>query len=197
MREKKILELQDVVFPNDEVPRTEVLHPGEWWNWKWLDSPSHCEQVADALQGLLPPVSGKILFLDKEPSENRNRVGRVFCGTPFVSNLTIAENIRLPVLFENDAEARRSLEKRVTEILEACGETELSAERPDRLSDPDRCYWQWVRALSRPRDLYVFEGDAHILLSNKYLHVMEEFLKCEMDRGAAVVTLTFRERKRG
>lgn len=198
MNEKTILELQEVVFPdNDPVPCSATLHAGEWWNWQWLDSPSHCEQVADILQGLAEPISGKISFLGKAPSESRNRVGRIFCGTPFVSNLTIAENIRLPVLFENDSHAKKILETRVHEILKACGAQELSTERPDRLSDPERCFWQWVRALSRPRDLYLFEGDTHILLSNQYLEIMKKFVKREMEGGAAVVTLSFRNRKRG
>lgn len=191
MEKNEVITLEGVLFSGEETPRTQSLFSGERWVWDHLAGPSHCEFVADCLQGLAKPAQGRISFLGKAPAFHRNAVGRIFCGTAFVSNLTIAENLRVAPFFERDPAAVSLCEERIRMILDACGIDRVCEERPVALSDTERCFWQWVRALSRPRDLFLFE-DAFSLLPAQHESVLKEMLSRELNRGAALIVLEYR-----
>ena len=119
-----------------------------------------------------------------------SRVGRIFCGNAFVSNLTIAENLRLAITFAGESGSDGEQEKRIREILDACGVEEICTQRPVQLTDAERCFWQWVRALSRPRDLFVFE-EAEALLAPAFQAALHRLLDAALAEGAALVSLTY------
>lgn len=183
-----ILELDRLQIPGDPTPRSGTLSPGGRWEWT-VPTPALCEAWADALQGLIEPESGSVTFLGLPPERNRNRVGRIFCGTAFVSNLTIAENIWVTPQFERDPEAIREMERTLAGVLAACGVEQVSAERPAQLREPEKRFWQWIRALSRPRDLFILE-DGFRLLPQRYREPLKRLLDDALARGAALITLS-------
>ena len=184
-----ILELDQLRIAGDPAVRSGILRAGERWDWN-APTASLCEMWGDVLQGLAEPEEGTVRFIGGAPREHCNRVGRIFCGTAFVSNLSIEENIRVAPLFERDREAERELERGLAETLAACGVDRLSAERPARLSESEKCFWQWVRAFSRPRDLFILE-DAFRLLPETRRAPLMRLLDRALADGAACITLSY------
>lgn len=188
MKEQPILELDGVAASEGIPPRSGRLMPGGHWLWTDLEDAARCERWADIIQGMAEPFSGRVAFLGGDPARARNRVGRVFSGTAFVSNLTIEENLFVVPAFESRL-ALRLAEERVRQILDRCGVRDICTERPVALNAPDRLFWQWVRALSRPRDLFLFE-DAFTLPQER-LSPLRGVLEEEIGRGAAFVGLSY------
>ena len=182
---KALLKIDQLLLPGSQTARSGELLPGGRWDWVGLAGPSECELAGDILQGMAEPAGGTVSC-----DCPRERVGRIFCGTAFVSNLTIAENLRFALPFSADPNAKAHLEARLAEILAACAIKEVSTSRPAQLTDADRCFWQWVRALSRPRDLFIFE-QATALLAPACREPLQHLLDREIAEGAALVSLSY------
>lgn len=190
MNNTSILTLKEVVFTDGAEPRSGELKPGERWNWDRLAGPSLCELIGDVLQGMAQPQRGTVTFLGDAPEKHRERVGRIFCGNAFVSNLSISENLRMAIPFTEEPEADAHLETRLREILDACGVKSICEDRPVKLTDAERCFWQWVRALSRPRDLFIFEHASNLLME-QYRAPLNRLVDQALASGAALINLSY------
>jgi ABC-type thiamine transport system ATPase subunit len=190
MNANPILKVDGLVITGSVTSRTGELLPGGKWDWVGLAGPTECELTGDILQGMADPKDGTVTFLGGDPSAHRERVGRIFCGNAFVSNLTIAENLRLAIPFSDESDSEARLETRLREILDACGVKEICTQRPVQLTDAERCFWQWVRAFSRPRDLFIFE-EATVLLAPMYRQPLQKLLDAALAEGAALVSLSY------
>ncbi len=110
--------------------------------------------LCDLAQGLLSPTEGIIKFMgerweDMSPSsqsDRRGRIGRVFHGRGWISNLSVYDNIILGQMFHSSSKASDV----VAQANEFAQELELDSipmVRPDTLRSDSLKKYQWVRAL--------------------------------------------------
>lgn len=120
--------------------------------------------LADLASGLLDPASGQIQFAGTpwsarsadEAAAARARIGRVFDGPGWVSNLDVDENVTLPARYHRlleDAESYRQAQA----LAERLGLAALPAGRPAHAPRTELRQAEWVRALLGPRQLIILE----------------------------------------
>jgi ABC-type lipoprotein export system ATPase subunit len=152
--------------------------------------------LADLAEGLLLPDAGTVFFCGNDwnrisPDQGaglRGRIGRVFEGQAWVSNLDVDENITLR-LRHHDRRPVEAIEEEAQALAERLGLGELPRKRPAWVSRYNLQRAQWVRALLGTPDmlllcypeLHVPETDA-----NRLAAVLMEY--CE--GGGAVVWFT-------
>lgn len=152
--------------------------------------------LCDLAVGTLAPVRGTVRFMGEDwgllkPFRHgvlRGRVGRVFAGQAWVSNLSVAENVLLPQRHHT----RRSESDLVDEahvLARAFGLATLPAARPEALRPNDLVRWQWVRAfLGAPRLLVLEEPEAGAWEEQKAL--LRERTRLSVRDGSAVLWVT-------
>jgi ABC-type transporter Mla maintaining outer membrane lipid asymmetry ATPase subunit MlaF len=129
-------------------------------NWKvgageyWVVGGMHAAGKTDLismLTGLTPPMDGEyrlfgrpMPFSGDEPAAERLRIGRVFEHGQLLHQLTIKENVALPLRYHRDIEWQE-VERRVGAMLEA---TELSP-HADALPGRVARHWQKRAGLAR------------------------------------------------
>ncbi|MCB9899677.1 MAG: hypothetical protein H6825_16850 [Planctomycetes bacterium] len=153
--------------------------------------------LADAAQGLVRPRAGRVLFEgrpwhERRPSETiaaRARIGRVYEGAEWVSNLDLDENVILPACHHT----RRGEEEIVAEALALARSfqlEELPAVRRPLASRVDLRALALVRALLGAPRLLLLErplrDGAHALLAAG----LAEGLRRAREGGAAVLWTT-------
>ncbi len=129
------------------------LAPGDL---AWIDSEPGREDLplADLAEGLLDPDTGTVSFLGaswaamppEETLRRRARIGRVFAGHGWISNLNVNENVTLSQRHHTRRPVGEILEE-ATALARALGLPELPAVRPALCAPHDRRRAEWVRAL--------------------------------------------------
>jgi ABC-type lipoprotein export system ATPase subunit len=120
--------------------------------------------LADACEGLCDPDEGQIRFRDAEwralspdkAAAARARIGRVFAGPAWVSNLDLDENVTIRVRHHGLLRPREALE-RANELARRFGLDGLPTRRLAGLDAATLARAQWVRALLGAPDLLLLE----------------------------------------
>lgn len=154
---------------------------------------------ADLAEGLLAPESGTVEFLGKDwttltPDQAvkaRARIGRVFAGTAWVSNLDTDENVLL---------RERHHSRRPTSVLEAealawaqkFGLDDLPRQRPAWVRRSEFMRTQWVRSvLGKPRLLLLEYPETDV--TREELQTWQNALQQVRADGTAIVWFTLDE----
>jgi phospholipid/cholesterol/gamma-HCH transport system ATP-binding protein len=136
-----VIEMTGVTIPRLNDARRIVASEVNWTVRAkdfWVVTGMHDSGKTDFMllaAGLLPPIAGDIRLLGREPTdastllEWRRHVGFVFDGGQLLGDLTLAENVALPLRYHglgSEAEIR----SRVENLLNWTGLTKLSHSRP-------------------------------------------------------------------
>ncbi|MCP5421034.1 MAG: hypothetical protein H6970_06560 [Gammaproteobacteria bacterium] len=170
MTDHGVLELVDVSLHHWQTrqfglgPITFKLGPGECVLLTVAQAES-CSLIGDLAVGLLEPDNGYVRFLDrpwsaldgKALSAHRGRIGRLFAGHAWLSNLDVDENILLAAR-HHFADSLRSLRRHADALAEQLGLGETPHRRPTQLARHDLKLAQWIRALLGPKTLLVLEN---------------------------------------
>ena len=149
------------------------------------------------LGGLDSPTSGKILLKGKDISHlsdgnsskiRRSVIGFVFQFYNLVPNLSVEENILLPVLLDggNMKEFRGKLDG----ILEAVDLSDRRKHRPRELSGGQQQRVAIARALINDPDIIFADEPTGNLDSHAGTEVMELLARINSDRGRTIVMVT-------
>jgi phospholipid/cholesterol/gamma-HCH transport system ATP-binding protein len=158
---------------------------------------AQCETpLADAAAGLRSPASGAVRWHGSEWQTMdpwhaglcRGRIGRVFSGCAWVSNLNVDENVLLGAL-HHVFQRRAALQREANDLALWFGLDGLPAKRPNMLSSQDLQLAQCVRAFSDSPDLLVLEHPARDLADAEVDRLIGAVLQARA-RGAAVLWFT-------
>ncbi len=164
--------LRDVSLSIDEGERTAIMGP----------SGSGKSSLLNLMGGLDVPTSGSVMVagidlakLDEEERSlfRRGNVAYVFQAYHLMPTLTAAQNTALPLHLAGVA--RREIDRRVEESLEAVGLVERAKHLPDELSGGERQRVAIARALiTRPRLLLADEptGNLDTVRSEEVLQLL-------------------------
>jgi ABC-type transporter Mla maintaining outer membrane lipid asymmetry ATPase subunit MlaF len=152
-----VIEVEDATLVSMRAPS--VVHargidwsiaPGEFWVVAGLQGAGKTDLLM-MLAGLLPPASGACRwFGSEEPLGNegrladRLRVGLVFEGAQLLHQLTVRENVALPLRYHRN-QSLKSVAPAVDELLHVLGLTTLAEHSPGALGRN----WQRRAALAR------------------------------------------------
>lgn len=149
--------------------------------------------LADLANGLLEPEEGEVLlhgrlwrdYAPDEAAAERGRIGRVFEGAGWISNLDVDENITLSARYHAQLSEPDAL--RVAQELAArLGMKGLPAGRPTLHSYKDLRRAEWVRALMGEHALLILERPIRDLSPEWSVPLLAE-LDRRRAAGAAVV----------
>lgn len=120
--------------------------------------------LADLAMGLIPPDSGSVLFQGKDwarmkPDREiqlRSRIGRVFNGHGWISNLTVLDNITLCER-HNTLRPEDDIFEEAESIARAFGLDDIPAGQPAGIHPRDLRRAEWVRAFLGNPSLIVLE----------------------------------------
>ena len=149
------------------------------------------------LGGLDKPTSGSIklkgrelsAMKDKEESEMRRRdIGFVFQFYNLVPNLSVEENIMLPILL--DGKKLKHYESRLNEILELVGLSDRRKHTPRELSGGQQQRVAIARALVNEPDIILADEPIGNLDSKTGTEIMELFKRINKEKGKTVVQVT-------
>ena len=170
--------------------------------WVAIMGPSGCGKstLLHLLGGLDRPDAGTISLGDDEltgMSETelallrRRRVGYVFQFFNLVSDLSVAENVELPMLLVGasraDARARR------TALLEGFGLADLGVASPAQLSGGQQQRVAIARALANEPEVLLADEPTGNLDSAAMIEVLD-VLRANHDRGQTIVMVTHDDR---
>jgi putative ABC transport system ATP-binding protein len=142
------------------------------------------------MAGLVQPTSGRVSWpmLGSSPADRLGTVAVVFQGQSLLSELDVAENVGLPLLFAG--EPADSAAVRAVEMLRRVGIEELSAKLPEELSGGQAQRVAMARALvTRPRLILADEptGQLDRATGSHVISVLRE-AALEFDAGLVVAT---------
>ena len=137
--------------------------------------------LADAAEGLVEPLRGSVVFLGVDWREAaparaaglRSRIGRVFEGHGWISNLDIDENVALPLSYHTGRDPEEIL-KEANALAESLGLGRIPSVRPAFASRKDLRTAEWVRALL---------GDPALLILEDPLRGVPDELFADLRRG--------------
>lgn len=149
-----VIEMKGVAVSSQAFPDQAVLENVNWTVQRgeyWVIGGMHGSGKTDLMStaaGLLPPLSGEYHFLGHEMPifeehlvEERLRLALVFEGGQLLQNLTIQENIALPLRYHRPKTDARE----VTEIMELTGLSHVADDFPATVSRS----WQKRAGLAR------------------------------------------------
>ncbi len=149
------------------------------------------------LGGLDHPTSGSITIegtelasmQDKEQSIMRRRqVGFVFQFYNLIPNLTVEENILLPVLL--DGHKLKDFDKRLTEILTIVGLSDRRKHTPRELSGGQQQRVAIARALVNEPDIILADEPIGNLDSKTGTEIMELLKKINLEQKKTIIQVT-------
>lgn len=184
---KEILVLRDIEILINEGESVAIM------------GPSGCgkSSLLYLLGGLDVPTSGKVLFEEQDINKmndqskskmRRRKIGFVFQFFNLVQNLTVAENILLPITM--DGKKSSKYENELNEILEIVGLTERRKFTPRELSGGQQQRVAIARALiSNPKVILADEPIGN-LDSKSGMEIMELFRKINREKGITIMQVT-------
>ena len=161
-----------------------------------LDKQHPRTPLADAAEGLAIPHAGRVAFLRQDwtamsadgAAAGRARIGRVFRGTAWLSNLDVDENITLRERHTTQRSVQE-IEEEALALARTFGLDDLPRLRPAWMSRKDLMRAQWVRALlGRPALLLLESPEADV--TDSHLAALGAALAQARGRGAAIVWFT-------
>lgn len=160
----------------------------------------HLDHLADAVQGLLEPDTGRVTWRDKawlrmSPSVQagaRSGMRRVFRTGAWVMNLDLDENITLAGRHHGLAPVHE-LEEQARSLGQRFGLDPLPSSRPAWTEVPVLQKAQWVRALMGEPDLILLEDPDHGVEPDDVSGWLEALAEHHR-RGAAILWMTSRGR---
>jgi ABC-type multidrug transport system ATPase subunit len=128
------------------------------------DDASGVDTLGGLALGLERPIQGRVLTLGLEPGALgrqellafRRKLGYLPAGDGLLQNLTLRDNIRLPLRFGSDFRSR-DIEGRINVILAQLRLTRVADLRPAQASDEDRRRAALGRALAFDPELVILE----------------------------------------
>jgi len=130
--------------------------------------------------GLTPPESGERRLAAR-------RIAFVFRQGGLVRNITLAENLLLPLYYQSLPASEA--EERAGAALETFGLKTFASERPGGLSNESRILGQFARAAALAADL-LFVDDAFSQLTRPSAAKAERWLADELGKGGLAVMMT-------
>ena len=149
------------------------------------------------LAGLVRPSSGSVRFDGRELTElsadeaaavRRASFGFVFQQAELVPELTLAENVGLPL--ELVGSSRVDRRRRVAELLERLGIGEASRRRPDQVSGGQAQRAAVARALAHRPAVVFADEPTGALDSENGREVLRALIELAVDEGSAVLLVT-------
>jgi putative ABC transport system ATP-binding protein len=189
------------VYRTDEVETTALnevsfeIKKGEFVS---IMGPSGCGKstLLNLLGMLDKPESGKYQFVENEISDlnekqrseiRKKHIGFVFQNFNLIDELTVFENIELPLIYNKVSAKQRK--KRVDEIIERIGISHRSNHFPQQLSGGQQQRVAVARALVNRPDLILADEPTGNLDSSNGNEVME--LLCELnEKGTTIIMVT-------
>ena len=152
--------------------------------------------LADAVQGLLRPKCGRVLFQDQDwvemtPDEQaifRGQIGRVFNRGGWISNLDVDENVTLS-LRHHTTRPRNEIQSEAMSLAVKAGFGELPMVRPDLLNANERKRAQWIRAFLGDPTLVILEEPMHDVYEEYAEHLIK-LVEEARQHGCGVLWLT-------
>ena len=149
--------------------------------------------LADAASGLVAPVAGEVLFQGASwarlgptaESATRGRIGRIFEGRAWMSNLDLDENIVLSLVHQGKRN-RAGWLKEARELAEEVGLGVIPDKRPAWITPRESLLAQWVRALLGDKPLLVLELPVRALDADD-IGLCTAALNRRLARGAAAL----------
>lgn len=181
-----------------EVPRL-VLRPGDILVVHVPVREENLPPLCDLASGIQAVTRGSVRFMGDDWSDTgafrqgamRGRIGRVFQGSAWVSNLSMAENVLLPQRHHTGRSDQALLDE-AGGLARTFDLPELPAARPEALRPHDLIRWQWVRAfLGNPRLLLFDEPGA--MAWEEHLPALRQRTLRQADEGGAVLWVTHEE----
>jgi cell division transport system ATP-binding protein len=161
------LEFQDVVCPihGEEMggPWSFAVEEGSFSGI--ITSPTTGEAIVRLCAGAMTPVSGTVRVLGRSPTQGsrfeqfrfRRRVGVCFQRHGLISNLSVRQNLLMPMIFAGGLSAQEA-DQRVSEIIQR-----LRLQR-----------WAHVRPMSLPPEVRIMVGISRAAVHEPELLVLED-----------------------
>ncbi|WP_455382346.1 ABC transporter ATP-binding protein [Salinispira pacifica] len=161
--------------------------------------PSGCGKstLMKAAAGLVPPFRGRVELLgfdlarigDRELRELRSRNGFVFQDAALWQNLTVRQNLALPVEHHNPGLSPAEVARRFEPILAELGFIGQMELRPSQLSAGERKIVSFVRALVSDPDI-LFLDEPTTFVDTEISERMVRRMKSLRERGKTMVLVT-------
>lgn len=172
------------------------VHAGEFVS---IMGPSGCGKstLLYILGGLDAPSQGKVLINDidihqlndpKKSKMRRKDIGFIFQFYNLIPNLTVEENILLPVLM--DGQKAKAYSNELDELLHIVGLEERRKYKPNELSGGQQQRVAIARALIHTPALILADEPIGNLDSKSGTEVMELFKQINKERGVTIVQVT-------
>ncbi len=152
--------------------------------------------LLEIIAGILPPTSGRILYDNIDIYEAKpevikkwkQQIGFSFQYEGLLSNLTVEENILLPIQFF-DSDAIESYYPRINELLDFFAIQDSWLKRPAELSMQKKKILAFIRAIiMNPHMLFV--DDPYFSLDQFYQNQVLTCLKKLKEAGSTLVIIT-------
>lgn len=142
------------------------------------------------LAGLDTPTTGTVSWpgIDRHGTDRRARIGVVFQGRSLVPHLDVTENVCLPLLFADCAEAEATA--RARDALDRLGIAELAHALPDALSGGQAQRVAIARVLAAAPRLILADEPTGQLDQHTAALVIDVLLQAADELGAALIVST-------
>lgn len=152
-------------------------------------------EVASLLQGLVPPLSGKIYFREQDWLGNdhsrhfvmRSQIGRVFDGPAWIQNANMMENVTLAS--RHHGTKSKEIRMQMRKWIERLDIKDVSRERPAFVEPALLQVYQWIRAMIHQPALLILERPMQ-LVSSRMLPKLIDAIDELRGRGGCVLWMT-------
>ena len=205
MSKDSIIKVDNVYknFQNDKIKVLKGVNleikPGEFVSLMGA-SGSGKSTLLYLIGGLDQPTSGEIKIDNKNISKmndtkmsklRRKEIGFIFQFYNLVQNLTVEENILLPVIM--DGQKKKTYEKKLNELLEIVGLSEKKNALPSELSGGEQQRVAIARAVIMDPKIILADEATGNLDSKTGQDIMELFKKINKEKGITILQVTHSE----
>ena len=205
MSKDSIIKVDNVYknFQNDKIKVLKGVNleikPGEFVSLMGA-SGSGKSTLLYLIGGLDQPTSGEVKIDNKNISKmndtkmsklRRKEIGFIFQFYNLVQNLTVEENILLPVIM--DGRKKKQYEKKLNELLEIVGLSEKKNALPSELSGGEQQRVAIARAVIMDPKIILADEATGNLDSKTGQDIMELFKKINKEKGITILQVTHSE----